>query len=57
VGPGPQEGSIKDPALATFVRELGAQNQGLCVITSRLAIREAEDFVSGSGRRTGRGES
>jgi hypothetical protein len=32
-GPGPQGGSIKDPALATLVREFGAQNAGLCVIT------------------------
>ena len=50
-GPGPQEGSIKDPALATLIRELGAQSLGLCVITSRLAVREAEDFAAESCRR------
>src|SRR5262249_38439170 len=50
-GPGPQEGSIKDPALATLVRELGAQNPGLCVITSRRAGREAEDVAPERCRR------
>jgi nucleoside phosphorylase/tetratricopeptide (TPR) repeat protein len=44
-GPGPQEGSLKDPALATLVRSLGAHNEGLCVITSRLMVREVGDFA------------
>jgi NACHT domain len=44
-GPGEQEGRIKDPTLATLVRALGAQNEGLCVITSRLAVREVADFA------------
>ncbi len=44
-GPGAEAGKIKDPALATLVRELGAQNTGLCVITSRLAVRDVGDFA------------
>jgi hypothetical protein len=50
-GPGPEEGKIKDPALATLVRELGAQNDGLCVISSRLPVRDVADFASEKCRR------
>ena len=41
-GPGEQEGKLKDPALLALVKELGAQNMGLCVITSRLALVDME---------------
>ena len=50
-GPGPEEGKIKDPALSTLVRELGAQNPGLCVITSRLAVRDVGDLAAEKCRR------
>jgi hypothetical protein len=43
-GPGAEEGKIKDPALQALVRELGAQNGGLCVISSRLRVTDAEDY-------------
>ncbi len=41
-GPGEQEGKLKDPALLALVKELGAQNMGLCVITSRVALTDME---------------
>jgi tetratricopeptide (TPR) repeat protein len=40
-GPG-EEGRLKDPALMALVKELGAQNMGLCVITSRLPLTDME---------------
>ena len=46
-GPGsPEEGKIKDPALATLVETLAVGNPGLCVITSRLHVREVADFTA-----------
>ena len=50
-GPGAEEGKIKDPALATLVHELGKENPGLCVITSRLKVPEAEVFAQEKCRR------
>jgi len=44
--PGPQEGQIKDPAIATFVRALAASNRGLCIITTRLAVPDLQQFAS-----------
>ena len=44
-GPGVDEGKIKDPALARLVKRLGEQNAGLCVITSRLAVKEVAGFA------------
>ena len=41
-GPGVQEGKLKDPALEALVKELGAQNKGLCLITSRIAVTDLE---------------
>ena len=41
-GPGVQEGNLKDPALEALVKELGAQNKGLCLITSRIALADLE---------------
>ncbi len=38
--PGAQTGRIKDPAVQTLVRELAAENPGLCVITSRLPVAD-----------------
>jgi hypothetical protein len=38
--PGAQTGRIKDPAVSALVRELAADNPGLCVITSRLAVAD-----------------
>ena len=44
-GPGPEEGKIKDPALARLVRRLGEDNAGLCVITSRLEVADIAGFA------------
>jgi tetratricopeptide (TPR) repeat protein len=41
-GPGAQEGTLKDPALKALVKELGAQNKGLCLITSRIALADLD---------------
>ena len=38
--PGPQKGRIKDPAIQTLVKELAADNPGLCVITTRLEVTD-----------------
>ena len=41
-GPGVQVGKLKDPALEALVKELGAQNKGLCLISSRIAVADLE---------------
>ncbi|HVF61645.1 MAG TPA: hypothetical protein VNJ70_17705 [Thermoanaerobaculia bacterium] len=38
--PGAQTGRIKDPAVAALVRELAADNPGLCLITTRLRVAD-----------------
>jgi tetratricopeptide (TPR) repeat protein len=38
--PGPEEGRLKDPGLATLLRDLAAANSGLCVITTRLSVAD-----------------
>lgn len=48
---GPDEGRIKDPVLATLVKELGARNAGLCVLTSRRRIEELEDLAGDKCRK------
>ncbi len=37
-----ERGKIKDPALATLVSELARENDGLCVITTRVSITDLE---------------
>jgi tetratricopeptide (TPR) repeat protein len=41
-GPGVQTGKLKDQALEALVKGLGAQNKGLCLITSRIAVADLE---------------
>jgi tetratricopeptide (TPR) repeat protein len=41
-GPGVQLGKLKDPALEALLKELGAQNTGLCLITSRIAVADLD---------------
>lgn len=41
-GPGVQEGKLKDEVMEALVKELGAQNKGLCLITSRIALADLE---------------
>jgi hypothetical protein len=42
MGPGVEQGKLKDPALQALVKELGAQNMGLCLITSRIVVTDLE---------------
>jgi tetratricopeptide (TPR) repeat protein len=46
-GPGVQLGKLKDPALEALIKELGAQNKGLCLITSRINVADL-DGVGGN---------
>jgi hypothetical protein len=41
-------GCIWDPALATLLRELAADNPGLCVVTSRLPLMDLESWRGGT---------
>jgi transcriptional regulator with XRE-family HTH domain len=45
--PGPSQGTIKNPAVALLIRELAANNNGLCIITSRIAISDLSPFDDG----------
>jgi hypothetical protein len=49
--PGPQEGRVREPALQALLRELGAYNTGLCVITTRLAVADLADHERTSALR------
>ena len=42
--PGSQEGEIKDPALKVLVKELAAENLGLCVISTRVKVTDIEQW-------------
>src|SRR5271166_4371470 len=41
--PGAQEGQLRDPSLQALLRELGAFNMGLCVITTRMPVADLSD--------------
>jgi tetratricopeptide (TPR) repeat protein len=41
---GPQNGRLRDPGMIALLRELAAQNPGLCVCTSRLPLTDLEGF-------------
>jgi tetratricopeptide (TPR) repeat protein len=41
-GPGVEQGKLKDPALQALVKELGGQNMGLCLMTSRIDVTDLE---------------
>ncbi|MCP3963499.1 MAG: TIR domain-containing protein, partial [bacterium] len=43
--PGEQTGRLKDPALQALVKELAAQNPGLCVISTRLEVADVAGRV------------
>lgn len=43
--PGALEGTFREPVMQMFVRELAAQNAGMLVITSRLAIIDVDPYV------------
>lgn len=48
--PGASQGRIKDPALATLLRELAARMNGLCAVTSRQPLRDFAEGTPGIGR-------
>src|SRR5262249_37762877 len=43
-GPGVQQGMLKDPALQALVKELGAHNKGICLITSRIEVADLKGW-------------
>jgi len=45
--PGPKQGEIESPAVSLLLRELAANNNGLCIVTSRLSISEFASFSDG----------
>lgn len=45
--PGPRAGEIDTPAVAALIRELAADNSGLCVVTSRLSVTDLSAFQDG----------
>jgi serine/threonine protein kinase/tetratricopeptide (TPR) repeat protein len=49
--PGPQEGRIREPSLQALLRELGAFNMGLCVITTRIPVADIADREGTSALR------
>lgn len=44
--PGPMGGRLKDPGLASLLRELAYHNPGLCIITTRLLVEDLLEFSS-----------
>jgi tetratricopeptide (TPR) repeat protein len=44
--PGPMGGRLKDPGLASLLRELAFHNPGLCIITTRLSMEDLVDLSS-----------
>jgi tetratricopeptide (TPR) repeat protein len=51
-GPGVEHGKLKDQAVCALVKELGAQNQGLCLITTRIALTDLEALAGPHGVAT-----
>ncbi|MBL4820534.1 MAG: tetratricopeptide repeat protein [Gammaproteobacteria bacterium] len=45
--PGPKAGQVENPAVALLIRELASDNNGLCVITSRLGVSDMNAFDDG----------
>jgi len=50
-GPRVQAGKLKDPALEALLKELGARNKGLCLLTTRIAVADLE-ALGGDNVRT-----
>jgi tetratricopeptide (TPR) repeat protein len=49
--PGPDEGRLKDQALQTLLRQLAADNKGLCVISTRVAVTDLSAFEGHTATR------
>lgn len=48
--PGKKSGQIDNPAVALLVKELAFENQGLCLITSRIGVADLSSFENGRVR-------
>lgn len=48
--PGPRTGEVENPAVSTLIKELAADNPGLCIITSRLPVVDLEPYKDGRVR-------
>jgi tetratricopeptide (TPR) repeat protein len=48
--PGKKSGQIDNPAVAFLVKELAFENQGLCLITSRIGVADLSSFENGRVR-------
>lgn len=46
--PGPNEGELRDPILQALLSQLAAFNEGLCIITTRLAVTHLGQYESGA---------
>jgi tetratricopeptide (TPR) repeat protein len=44
-GPGVQEGRLKDQAMEALLKELAGQNQGMCVVTTRIKVAELDGWA------------
>jgi tetratricopeptide (TPR) repeat protein len=42
--PGEMTGRLKDPGMIALLKELAAENPGLCICTSRLSLTDLEDY-------------
>ncbi len=49
-GTGAAQGKIKDPALQVLLKELGAHNTGLCLITTRLHVTDLDGLEGGKAK-------
>lgn len=49
--PGPDEGRLKDQALQSLLRGLAASNNGLCLISTRVAITDLSSFERSTAPR------
>lgn len=49
--PGTQEGKLKDQALQALLRELAAQQRGLCVVSTRLRVSDLEGYERSTVRQ------
>lgn len=49
--PGTDEGRLRDPAIQALLRQLAAYNEGLCVITTRVAVTDLSSFEGSTVER------
>lgn len=54
--PGANEGRLRDQSLQVLLRELAAQNRGLCLLTSRLPVADVADFEPQTAQRLDLGQ-